>query len=133
MSAGTGVAQTKQEIEDAAEELGLTCMFPLDSEVQIDLDEDAVLQENVLRALCRNGLQMLLKLETTSKSGNKHVYIRFNRALSQIERTAIQAVLGSDLMREALAIVRIFAGCDPCSAMFETEAGVKAVEKWRKK
>jgi hypothetical protein len=57
---------------------------------------------------------------TTSKSGNKHVYIKFDYKLDPIERLLIQCLLGSDLKREAHSYYLFKKGnLDTHSIMFE--------------
>jgi hypothetical protein len=97
-------------VKEKAKALGLDIITPGEYEVQIDIDTPADIKH------LRTGLKILKDKNegykftrlTTSKSGNKHVYITFDRAWSPIERIVVQACLGSDRKRELLSMMRVF-------------------------
>lgn len=123
---------TRESIEAAAAEKNLTCIFPNANEAQIDLDGDAQLNERVLEVLRSNRpFPRIDRMQTTSKSGNRHVHLRFDRPLKTLERIVIQACLGSDPVREILSLLRHNEGSDYCTALFETEVGEKQVNAFR--
>lgn len=128
----TGESEAPLEYEDDSEkasskakELGLDIIPPGPNEVQIDLDTPADIKH--LNA----GLKILkdkhegykLTQLTTSKSGNKHVYITFDRKWEPMERIIVQACLGSDRKRELLGMMRILNNTSTMpSLLFESAA-----------
>lgn len=125
MSEITG--QTREQVEDIAADLGVEVFFAEADELFIDLDDGAVIKEDVKRTILRNGVSIISEMETTSLSGNgTHVYWHINKHLPSSEAAALQAALGSDPIREALTILtRDF------SALFETKDEAKHVKRWR--
>lgn len=59
-----------------------------------------------------NGFSCILEKETISRNGRAHIYIQFPRPLSDAERIALQASMGSDRKRELLSLSRILGGTD---------------------
>lgn len=111
-----------------AAELGLDLVLPEADEVLLDIDDinDYLTMQRLLTALNdRMGVgTAVVHKETRSKNNNWHVYVRFNRALSDLERVALQACLGSDRMRECLALTEVFTHADrPPSVFFEVPSG----------
>lgn len=134
---GSVVGQrSEEEAEQLAAQEGLWAFFPANNEVFLDIDSpDYEVREKVLSALASGGESSLVptgQLVTTSKSGNKHVYLRFNTNLDPLERLLIQSVLGSDPVKEALTLLRINAGGTGAVALFETGKGADQVRAWRK-
>lgn len=124
-------ASKRPEIEAKAVELGLVAIFPLSDEIQIDLDS-GVINERVKQCLIDHKLGLTAVMFTQSKSGNLHVYAKLPKGLtSQMTAIAIQACLGSDPVREVLAVLRIMEGSDTPLALFETKAGALRVARWR--
>lgn len=73
-----------------------------------------------LRLLRERGLKIMLWHIRPSKSGlpKRHVYLKVPHVLNEYERIALQAVLGSDPVRETLAMARV--GSEwPSSVFFE--------------
>ncbi len=68
---------------------------------------------------------------TTSQHGNKHVYIRLSRSVSDFERLILQSVLGSDPVKETLTLLRLLQGGDGAVCLFETELAARLVREWR--
>jgi hypothetical protein len=127
-----------------AEALGLDVVLPEPNELFIDLDDpaDELQLQTMLDVL--NGkasfddavmhgksdsdplLETVETKRTTSKSGNTHVYLKVSAKtpLSDIERIALQACLGSDRKRELLSALRILLSLDrPATVFFETKPG----------
>lgn len=122
---------TKESLEDKAESLGLVCFFPLPNELQIDLDNGA-LMTSLASCLSSNGFNIVSTLTTISKNRGEHVYLKLGVEISDTERIILQACLGSDRKREFLGYIRLAANAQP-SCMFETPLQAKKVERWRTK
>lgn len=114
-----------------ASELGLQVIFPDDHTVTVDVDgtEMPPRFNEILDVLIEYFPLAEPMFVTTSKSGNRHIYLRFQIEFTETEKIAIQAALGSDAKREILGLVRAkaqtvgkFAGYP--TLMFET-AGVQ--------
>lgn len=114
--------------EAKAAELGLDVYRPAPNEVLLDWDDP----ENDEHAYDKNlallneampnvdGAFLVETKRTTSKSGGTHVYLRCERDLSDLERTLLQAILGSDRTRETLGFIRIILGSTrPPGVLFE--------------
>ena len=56
-----------------------------------------------------------------SKSGNVHIVMALKEPLAAAERVALQACLGSDHLRELLAVARLAAGIEEPSMLFKPE------------
>lgn len=125
----------QRTVEDATEiatSMRLVAFFPEGDEVFIDLDKGTELNERVVQVLADNGVIITGRLETISRGGNRHLYLRFNKKLDVAETIAIQAVLGSDSIKEALSLIRVLEG-SRCAAiaLFERPIQARRVEKWR--
>lgn len=128
--------RSKEEAVKIAEEKDLEAFFPLEDEVFLDIDsKEYAPRQAVIEALFNageeNSIAVMDELVTTSKSGNKHVYLRLNRKLSPLTRLVLQAVLGSDPVKEALTLLRIRAGGTGAVALFETPQQAARVRQWR--
>lgn len=119
------VADPQQE----ADERGLVLVLPDPFELFLDIDDQDSLRnyQAMLLVLAENQSGPPLVTEakrTTSPGGNTHVYLRFARPLSDLERVAFQACLGSDRKRELLSLLRIeFCLARPPTVFFETPQG----------
>ena len=107
-------------VEDAKKN-GLQCILPQSHEIQIDLDsnDDRGHMYAMIELLRQNGIELIIRRETRSRGGNAHIYIDAPRELSDIERIAFQACLGSDRKRELLSILRAWDGRFSPTAFFE--------------
>jgi hypothetical protein len=114
----------RNDLYDKATRLGLDVVEPQDDEVFVDLDcsHDQYIMEANLALLREKGLDIRLVNITRSVNGNRHAYIKTGFCLTDIQRVALQAILGSDRKREALAFVNIVAGVEPVSVFFEKPA-----------
>lgn len=94
-----------------AKKLGWKIVEPKPNELQLDLDGS--------RAVRRYGMQFSIlrkagltkgwreKLLPSKKSGHVHVVITIPKAVNNLERVALQAILGSDIKREAFNYSRV--------------------------
>lgn len=141
-----GGARTKSECEALAKESGLIAFYPEDDELMLDYDIDfevATLKKGV--AVFRSSPARILQEHahidrwtwTKSVSGNAHLYLRLHEKYTYEQRCLMQAILGSDLTREAFNLIRYMNNSkynekDPyVIALFETPDQAKLVEEWR--
>jgi hypothetical protein len=116
--------------EEVAAEEGLVCVYPEENQLLLDLDhpkaEDHMRQ--MLELLDDFGITSTIESVTRSRGGNKHARVSINLApaagprppITPLERVLLQALLGSDLKREALSAITILAnGQYPPTVLFE--------------
>lgn len=145
---GSDVAhRSKEEAEEIAASMELVAMFPLPDELFVDWDNsersaftychliggEVRHVAPVVRKLFYGGLLLTSELWTKSKSGNWHLYLRTDRNIIPHQKPLLQAVLGSDPVKEMLTGLRIDAGTevDAAICLFETTEEALRVEKWR--
>jgi hypothetical protein len=115
-----GPKETLETLTAAASKNLCQVVVPKHDELQIDLDTPASIEQyNRMMA----GFKDQLKLEEidswASKSGNRHVIVRFPKTLSSEMRIALQACLGSDPKREILSLMRVMSGSKYTSVLFK--------------
>lgn len=123
----TGALTFERDPYEHAASLGCEVVLPKPYQLQIDLDTDAdlVRMDNMIAVLQRNEIHVAVEKITTSRSGNRHAYVRVNGMtrgvgcettdgydsdISPLLRIALQACLGSDPKRELLSLLRIAKG-----------------------
>lgn len=86
----------------------------------LDLDSDIATEtyENTL-PIIQEDLNVIEHRRWQSKSGNWHVLLKLPRPLPVEQRMLLQAILGSDLMREWYSLLRVWNGCKEPSLLFE--------------
>lgn len=114
--------------------------LPGDNELFLDLDsaDGETMMEEGLEILNRNWRQRMPSGETPftvtynkpSKSGvNRHVIVSCPFTLDPIKRIALQACLGSDLVREILSLLRVLLELPrPPTVFFERPALIRLVK-----
>lgn len=135
------LGQDSKYLENKAKDEGLILFLPEANEIFLDLDGPAVVNERVYQYIMSSIPQLILysELTTVSKSGNKHVYMRFDRELGNFERVILQMALGSDPVKELFSFLqlKLIKGvmddmeCECPVALFETPKAAEAVIKWR--
>lgn len=125
--------RTPDQCQAIAAESGLVCMFPRANELLLDLDGGVRLNDRVLEILLDRKLLGGDSeiLETISKSGNRHAYMRLTKALPVDERIALQAQLGSDPVREVLGTLRAHKTETAATVLFELPDQARLVDQWR--
>lgn len=101
--------------------------------LQLDLDTDeayATYQKNWPLVARFWDLTRIDALETRSKSGRKHVYVKTTSALKNATRIQLQAFLGSDATRELLSLSRLERAIWPASVLFETQEEAVRVKQF---
>ncbi len=112
---------TIEESEAAAKSMGLVIRKPKANELFLDIDNAHDLDIFTKHV---EKLSDIVKayVATPSKSGGskKHIVVTLHRPVKSLtERLLLQAVLGSDRLRELLGWKRIEAGNKNCSLLFE--------------
>lgn len=134
----SAITRTLEEAEKEADTLGLVVHRPKYNELFIDVDTDKELPDFILRRLkdlCTWLPDGISWAQSRSKSGNIHLRVRFNdeRTLTDIERIAWQAVLGSDPVREFLSMLRVEQNTESPVLFFEKPDFKVERLKWRTK
>jgi hypothetical protein len=111
---------------EQAEREGLDVVFPADNELFIDIDNEHSFQmfqkqmdivKKYIGVVKMNEYTMYAV--TTSRHGlpGRHIVIKLARNVTELERIALQACLGSDRVREVLGFVQMQNG-DPHPTLF---------------
>lgn len=97
-----------------ARDMDLEVKYPAADELFIDIDDGKTglrhmqecleIIEKELPGTC------VISRITTSKSGGKHVVLRWFKPLENDERIMLQAILGSDRLRELFSVLHLFKG-----------------------
>ena len=95
-------------------------VYPEDRDLFIDIDDDASLNTylEMGRVLHENGFYFTETKRTRSAGGNTHIYAKFTKQLTDLERVLLQACLGSDRKRELLSFLRIVLRLDRAPTVF---------------
>lgn len=92
-------------VEAQAAELGLVIIEPQDNVLQLDIDCGSQMDQYEKQiAAVRSIYGVVETVQTVSKSGKSHIYLRLKDNLHIEERIAIQASLGSDPRRELFTL-----------------------------
>ena len=91
--------------EEYAKKHGLEIILPQPCQLQVDIDSHTLPEhfEHCLKIIGQENPVLCVGF-TTSKSGNIHAYVELTNEFSDHERIAMQAILGSDPVREALTL-----------------------------
>lgn len=99
---------SERAVKDAAD-FGLFVVFPEDNQLQLDIDNDEsfALYESV-RDIIHHHYGILGEEIHSSRSGGqkRHITVTLGIKISNMERIALQASLGSDRKRELLSIIQ---------------------------
>jgi hypothetical protein len=119
------VDQTEGYAEWCAEKLGCKVVYPLSTQLQLDMDTEEQFLEyerrlGELLGWCEVDTPKFISI-TPSKSGlpHRHITITFNREFTDAERIGLQVFLGSDLVREKMNILRLHNGIARPCRLFE--------------
>jgi hypothetical protein len=129
--------QDFRSLEADAKRVGCFVVVPADNELllDIDTDEQPILPFSVIDTLMKNGVHITSRLETVSRNGRRHVYLRLDTTLPVESRVALQALLGSDPKRETISVLRCRAMATNedvlPTVLFETNEEAKRVGAWR--
>lgn len=117
--------ESRKEYVERIESEGYKVVYPESYELFIDIDSEEQYEvfQRSMDCVYRNELlsQMIANVkEAPSASGfpKRHVTIMLVHEVCPLERIALQAVLGSDPIRELLSIQRYYLD-DPCPTIFK--------------
>ncbi len=117
-----GYELTLDKAESNAAARGLVVVHPTEHEIFVDLDNDAALErfESMLPKL-REHVTVESVQVTPSASGlpHRHAVVMLKGTVTPMERLLLQAILGSDPVRELLGFARERAGIKTSSLFFE--------------
>lgn len=112
----------------AAEKAGLVCVFPKPNELQIDIDDAESMK---VWKRHRQVLEMYwgivnedIQPSRSGKPNRYHITVTVGRGLKDLERCALQAMCGSDRMRELLSLVQVLEN-DPHPTLFVEKVSVR--------
>ncbi len=111
---------------DQAFKQGVRVIIPKDRQLQIDIDSDDDYSRftQAYDALKQHYLNVPLYYKTSpSRNGGegRHITVEMTEELAQIERIALQAILGSDWRRELFSLIRVRKGEPLPTLFFEKE------------
>lgn len=125
--------RTLGEAEALAKARGCVIVYPKPNELFIDVDSaaDMVAFEKSFEILKKEWPESKVVRKTSSSSGRPwrfHFVVDMGCSLSELERIALQACLGSDRTRELLSFIRWDVDHDPSPTIFfEKERPVEVV------
>jgi len=120
--------------EEYAKSKGCRVVYPASNQLQLDIDSDAAFGEFVRRlADLRKWSRMESVPEmviTPSKSGlpHRHITLTFDQNFGKWERIALQMLLGSDLVREKMNVLRTVRGNPQPVRLFEV--AIPDIRNW---
>ena len=110
---GSDPNETREAFMKRVEVEGLIVCLPEKDELMIDIDNEQQYEVflrsfEIMEREFNDDALTLMKVESPSKSGLpcRHIRIHTGRNLSDVERIAWQAALGSDPIREILSMIR---------------------------
>lgn len=118
----SGASLNQQELDARIAQAiadGFEVVRGADDVLLLDLDTPAALEQyNRILPCVMEHFSVLEVEEWASKSGHTHVRLKVGYGLPWAMRYALQAALGSDGLREALAIRQMLNGCDEAAILF---------------
>lgn len=117
--------KTEGYAEWCAGSMGCRVVYPAPNQIQLDMDTEAQFTEYNKRFADLFGwAEMEFPTDimiTPSKSGmpHRHITLTFSRDFTDTERIALQMLLGSDLVREKMNVLRLFKGIKQPCRLFE--------------
>jgi hypothetical protein len=115
----------KDDPYEVAKAKGLKVVLPYANQLFIDIDDEDRLNavDTTLGWLADNGVSVLdVKRTPSRKPGHYHVVVELDREVTEGERIALQAIMGSDPKRELLSLLRIWFKTDRPPTVFFEEA-----------
>lgn len=122
--------RTRMHLVRAAKAVDCRLIVPHDFELIVDIDAGKVFNDAMYNRMEMDQLVMG-RLDTVSRNGNKHVYVRLQCHLTLAQRVALQLLLGSDPIKELLSIQADMLNAEIPTAMFETPEEYGNVVAWR--
>lgn len=120
------MSEVREDAVEKAARLGLQLLQPLPDEIFVDIDSEEAMREHELRWLKFKNLfdDAKWNCSKSQTEGHFHIIVQVPSLapLADHERIALQASLGSDPMREMLAILHGRSGYKYTSVFFEKKA-----------
>jgi hypothetical protein len=111
------------DADKVAKEKGLKVVLPEDNQLQIDLDTEEAFDEFNRRLdwfEFEKGAYTAESHFSNSGKPHRHITLTFkNVKFEEYQRIALQAALGSDIIREYLNCKRLWKGCKNPTRLFE--------------
>ena len=119
-----------RDAKKEAETHNLVCCIPGKTDLQIDLDT-----EDQYKQFCKafsvmsryRSLEIVSLQWSRSGAPHRHIYLNTTR-VSDTKRVALQAMLGSDVVRENLSMQRIACGYKNPTVLFELPGFCKKID-----
>jgi len=111
-----------EEATALAKANGRVVVVPKANELFVDIDSEADMERfKRLRATVESFLPLKVDVRPSpsGRPGRHHIVVTLDREVTEIERVALQAILGSDPTREALSYRRILNSITPATLFFE--------------
>ena len=112
-------ADTIESARAKASVLGRVVVFPKSNELFIDIDTPTAMLKFVRGVARLSGVTYLVRPSPSGRPGRHHVVVTMPHQVTPMERIALQAMLGSDSVREMLSWMRIQRGIDEPTLFFE--------------
>jgi len=112
-------ADTIESAAAKAKSLGRVVTFPRPNELFLDIDSEIAMRRFVRGVTRLSGVTYLVRPSPSGRPGRHHVVVTMPRPVSPMERIALQAILGSDPIREMLSWFRIERGIEEPTIFFE--------------
>ena len=120
MSIANLTPEAYQEAISKAQEDGFVVVQGSPTFLLLDLDDPASEQQyNRVLPLLQQNLAAIEYERWASKSGKLHILVQLSLPLPITTRIALQAVLGSDSVREMLSILAVSQGVEEPSLLFK--------------
>ena len=112
-----------------AEENGLVIIESRGDVLQLDIDDEEAMETFKQNLRILRGITPLREqIETVSKSGHRHIYLKTEYQFSPQERICIQASMGSDRKRELLSLRNLKENRELPMFLYETPESARTVE-----
>lgn len=125
------IAPNSQRAIEQAKQEKLEVVFPKKNQLQLDIDNDAAYAVYEAHYDIVDGYWGISYTDEqpsrSGKPGKKHITVTLSREVTNKERIALQAFLGSDLKREVLSFVQEEEG-DPHPTLFLEKPAQKLLE-----
>lgn len=125
--------QTPDEMQKRADDRNLDIRYPKPNELFVDIDNarDFTRFKTLVEMIDRvEGVARWVDTPSASGGQHRHIVVTLTRNVTEFERIALQAMLGSDLKREILSYERHKRGSHPHpTVFFEPKPGSRPVAK----
>jgi hypothetical protein len=114
------------QVDIAAEKKGLCVKLPNERQLFVDIDSEHSKEVFDKNLTTLSGFFRVMNINITPSASAKpwhyHAVVELEQEITPLERVALQAVLGSDTVRELLSFVSIMKGYKKPTVFFERKA-----------